>query len=220
MGDSLLRWLGLDKPPQHRVRHKVWKKQQADRTRQLLLGADRARQRTELEMLDGTDIVRRVGAAGAGHEAAGAGPESEFDPGAEGGGSEGGGWVDWDRENWVEGTGVNLEGAEAGARAGGEPEAGPAADESWWEVIYGEGNGAGHDRAMELGTALQAFASTVEVDGAMGDGQLAKQLGDLGGQEGWRLVSPSEVFVGKLCDSAATEPGAVSGGGSGGSSRL
>ena len=58
MGDSLLRWLGLNKPPQHRVRHKVWKKQQADRTRQLLLGADRARQRTELEMLDGTDIVR------------------------------------------------------------------------------------------------------------------------------------------------------------------
>jgi hypothetical protein len=27
MGDSLLRWLGKDKPPQHRVRHKVWKKQ-------------------------------------------------------------------------------------------------------------------------------------------------------------------------------------------------
>ena len=41
--------------------------------------------------------------------------------------------------------------------------------------------------AMELGTTLQAFASAVEVDGAMGDGQLAKQLGDLGGQEGWRL---------------------------------
>ena len=30
-------------------------------------------------------------------------------------------------------------------------------------------------------------------------------------------VSPSEVFVGKVCDSAATEPDAVSGGGSGGS---
>jgi hypothetical protein len=58
MGDSLLRWLGLNKPPHHRVRYKVWKKQQTDRTRQLLLlGADRARQRTELEMLDGTDIV-------------------------------------------------------------------------------------------------------------------------------------------------------------------
>jgi hypothetical protein len=37
MGDSLLRWLGLDKPPQHRVRHKVWKKQLADNTRQLKL---------------------------------------------------------------------------------------------------------------------------------------------------------------------------------------
>ena len=45
----------------------------------------------------------------------------------------------------------------------------------------------GAGRAMELDTALQAFASAVEVDGAMGDGQLAKQLGDLGGQEGWRL---------------------------------
>ena len=27
----------------------------------------------------------------------------------------------------------------------------------------------------------------MEVDGAQDDGQLAKQLGDLGGQEGWRL---------------------------------
>ena len=35
--------------------------------------------------------------------------------------------------------------------------------------------------------ALQAFATTMEVDGAMGDGQLAIQLGDLGGQKGWRL---------------------------------
>ena len=40
MGGSLLRWLGLDKPPQHRVRNKVWKKQLADNTRQLKLGAD------------------------------------------------------------------------------------------------------------------------------------------------------------------------------------
>ena len=58
MGDSLLRWLGLDKPPHCRVRHKVWKKQLADNTRQLRLGADRARQKTELEMLDGTEVVR------------------------------------------------------------------------------------------------------------------------------------------------------------------
>ena len=110
-------------------------------------------------------------AAGAGHEAAGAGPESEFDPDAEEGESGEDGWVDWDtcRENWVEGTGVNLEGAEAGAGAGDEPEAEPAADESWWEVIYGDTvEGAG--RAMELDTTLQAFASAVEVDGAKGDG--------------------------------------------------
>ena len=40
MGDSLLKWLGLPvgKPPQHRVRHKVWRKQLVDSTRQLRLG--------------------------------------------------------------------------------------------------------------------------------------------------------------------------------------
>ena len=45
MGDSLLKWLGLGKPraPQHKVRHKVWRKQLVDSTRQLRLGADRAR---------------------------------------------------------------------------------------------------------------------------------------------------------------------------------
>ena len=39
MGDSLLRWLGLDKPPQQRVRHKVWREKLVDNTRQLKLGA-------------------------------------------------------------------------------------------------------------------------------------------------------------------------------------
>ena len=186
VGDSLLRWLGRDKPSQHRVRHKVWGKQLTDKTRQLLLGADRARQRTELEMLDGTDIVREVGAAGARHEGAGAGPESEFGPEDKEGESLRDGWVDWDRENWVEGTGVDLEGAKAGAEVGAGPEAEPAASESWWEVIYGNTvEGAG--RATELDIALQAFAAAVEVDGAKGDGQLATQLGYLSNQEGGRL---------------------------------
>ena len=40
MGDSLLKWLGFDKPPKQRVRHKVWKKQLTATTRQLKLGAD------------------------------------------------------------------------------------------------------------------------------------------------------------------------------------
>ena len=80
MGDSLLRWLGRDKPSQHRVRHTAWKKQLADRTRQLLLDADRARQRTELEMLDGADVYR-----------AAAGEEPE-----EGDEGEGEMWEDWD----------------------------------------------------------------------------------------------------------------------------
>ena len=47
MGDTLLKWLGLDKPPHQRVRHKAWRKQLVDNTRQLKLGTDRARQRTD-----------------------------------------------------------------------------------------------------------------------------------------------------------------------------
>ena len=65
MGDSLLKWLWLDKPPNQRVRHKVWREQLIDSTRQLRLGADRARQRTELEMLDGTEVYSVVDGAGA-----------------------------------------------------------------------------------------------------------------------------------------------------------
>ena len=48
MGDSLLKWLGHDKPPSVRVSHKVWRKQLVDRTRQLKLGADRARQQSDM----------------------------------------------------------------------------------------------------------------------------------------------------------------------------
>ena len=73
MGDSLLRWLGLDKPPQHRGRHKAWKKQLVDSTRQLKLGADRARQRNELEMLDGTEVFSVENGAGAEPVAGGGG---------------------------------------------------------------------------------------------------------------------------------------------------
>jgi hypothetical protein len=57
--------LGLDKRPQHRVRHKVWEKQLANNTRQLKLGTDRARQRTELEMLVGTEVFSADNGAGA-----------------------------------------------------------------------------------------------------------------------------------------------------------
>ena len=45
----------------------------------------------------------------------------------------------------------------------------------------------GVGRAVELGVALHAFAATVEVDGARGDGQLAPELEVLDGQKGWRL---------------------------------
>ena len=124
MGDSLLKWLGHDKPAAVRVSHKVWRKQLVDRTRhvQLKLGADRARQRTEMLMLDGTDIVRVVEAAGARHEVAGAGPEAETSLEARevedlGDGSE---WEDWSMGDWVAGTGVDMEEAGAVAGAGGE----------------------------------------------------------------------------------------------------
>ena len=78
---------------------------------------------------------------------------------------------------------MNLVGTEAEAGTGAESEAEPASDESWWEVIYGS-TAEGAARAAELSMALQVFAATVEVDGALGDGQLAVKLGDLGGQEG------------------------------------
>ena len=89
IGDSLLKWLGLDKPPEQRVRHKVWRKQLTESTRQLKLGADRARQRTELEMLDGTEVYRA--AAGEGLE-----EDDEWEDGV---------WEDWSAGDWIVGAG-------------------------------------------------------------------------------------------------------------------
>ena len=57
----------------------------------------------------------------------------------------------------------------------------------WWLVVVDSSAVEGVGRAVELDVALQNFAATVEVNGAWGDGQLAMQLGDLGGQKGWRL---------------------------------
>ena len=76
----------------------MWKKQLDDKTRQLLLGVDRARQGTKLEMLDDIDIVRVVETAGARHEAAGAGPEPEPGLGDEERESCDDGCVDWGTE--------------------------------------------------------------------------------------------------------------------------
>ena len=45
-----------------------------------------------------------------------------------------------------------------------------------------EGRGAGYGTP-----GLCCNCAYVEVSGALGDGQLAIQLGDLGGQKGWRL---------------------------------
>ena len=63
-----LRWLGLGKPPQQRARHKAWGELLIDSTRQQKLGAGRARQRSGMEMLDGTELVRGMDVAGAGAE--------------------------------------------------------------------------------------------------------------------------------------------------------
>ena len=113
----MLRWLGLDKPPKHKVRHKVWRKQLIASTRQLRLGADRARQRTELEMLDGTEVFSVVNGAGAEPMAGGAGPESELGPAAEEEVRDDNELGDWNVGDWIAGTGVNLEEAAAGDRA-------------------------------------------------------------------------------------------------------
>ena len=61
-----------------------------------------------------------------------------------------------------------------------------AAVESRW-VVVDSSTMEGVGRAMEPDVALQAFVATVEADGAWGDGQLTMQLGNLGGQKGWRL---------------------------------
>ena len=85
---------------------------------------------------------------------------------------------------------MNLEETAARDEAGGESVVEHAADECldecWW-VVVDSATVEGSRRAVELEVALQAFATTVELDGAFGDGQLALQLGDLGGQTGWRL---------------------------------
>ena len=59
-------------------------------------------------MLDGTDIVRVVEAAGARHEVAGAGPEAEMGLAAEEELSDVSEWEDWSRGDWVAGTGVDI----------------------------------------------------------------------------------------------------------------
>ena len=88
----------------------MWRKQLVDRTRQLELGADRARQRSDMLMLDVANIVGVVGAAGARHESAGAGPGAGSGPAAEEGASNDDGWEGSDMGDWVAGTGVDLGG--------------------------------------------------------------------------------------------------------------
>ena len=139
MDDSLLKWLGLDKPPEQRVRHKVWRRQLTESTRQLKLGADRARQRTELEMLDGTEVYR-----------AAAGEESEGD-------SE---WEDWSAGDWIAGTGVEVAvQVAAGARAQLEAIEGELAPSQGLLVLP-----AGHAEQLAGELPREAAKSGVEVE--------------------------------------------------------
>ena len=125
----------LDKPPQPRVRHKVWREQLVDNTGQLKLGDDRARQMSDMEMLDGTEVVRAVDAPGAVPGAVGVvGTGEHAKTGADaggglvqwpwpvpqvlGGGDGDGDWDEWDMGDWVAGTGVDTERAGTGALPG------------------------------------------------------------------------------------------------------
>jgi hypothetical protein len=92
MDDSLLRWLGLDRPPRQRVRHKVWKKQLANITRQLMLGADGARKETEPEMPDVAELYNVVEEDVEGAVVRGPSPEAGPEPA--GGGEE------WEEQEW------------------------------------------------------------------------------------------------------------------------
>ena len=92
------------------------------------LGADRARQRLDMLMLDGTDIVGAVEATGARHKSAHADIEAEPGPAAGEGASAVDEWEGWDMGDWIAGIGEDPEGAEAGADAGTEAEAGARAE--------------------------------------------------------------------------------------------
>ena len=74
------------------VRHTVWRKQLTDSTRQLKLDVDRARQGTELEMLDGAELYSVMGEAAAGLVVRGPSPEAGPEPAA----AE----EEWEEEEW------------------------------------------------------------------------------------------------------------------------
>ena len=61
-----------------------------------------------------------------------------------------------------------------------------AEPEPSWAVV-GSSTADGVGGAVELEEALRAFVAAVEVDGAEGDGQLVTKLGNMGGEESWRL---------------------------------
>ena len=134
------------------------------------MGVDRARQGTEMQMLDGAGVVRLVEAIGAGSEAAGVGPDAddgtraavfeELESEEE--------WVGWSMGDWVAGTGVHDEevaGAEAGVGAEQRPEA-AAGDAVVWAGASTEEVGPGTTDAKRA-----AVKQVGAVEGAPGEVQ-------------------------------------------------
>ena len=106
--------------------------------------------RSDMLMLDGTDIVRVVEAAGARHGSAGADPEAEPSPAVEEGASSADEWEGWDMGDWIAGTGADPE--EAGAGVGAEAEVGDRAEEAAPE----EGVAAGAEEEEAGAAGLEA----------------------------------------------------------------
>ena len=131
-------------------------------------------------MLDGTDIVRVVWAAGAMHESAQADSEAEPGPTTGEGMSDADEWEGWDMGDWIAGTGVNLEDAEAGAGAEAGAEASARAEVAAPEESAGAGAGAEEgEEARAAGLeasdeALEQMPQVCEQDMDAADGIVAK----------------------------------------------
>jgi hypothetical protein len=160
MSDSLLKWLGHDRPPSVRASHKVWRKQLVNRTRQLKLGADRARQQSDMLLLDGTDIVVEAESVA---EREPAQAEAEPDPAVEEGASDAEEWEDRGMGDWIAGTGADPEDAEAGIGADAEAEAGARAEEAAPEGCEAAGRGGEEAAAAGLEAPAEVLEQMLQV---------------------------------------------------------
>ena len=197
MGDSLLRWLGFDKPPKQRVRHRTWRRQLLDTTRQLKLGADRARDKEVLELLDGVEVVRRLQPEEL--EAEGAGGEGDMGACLSEECVEG-----WDEAGWIreqemedEATGRHLEGMVKGQERAllEQPfEVGVTVKHSLWEMD-------------ELQAMNEVLGGTMqkEVDELVERERRQRAEEDAEAEEAWRMNQEGEVAERWELEEDATE---------------